>query len=250
MENRSNHNNQRRRGLFSQYEPKVPLNMMNWRRLFAYLSPYRWRMTLAIFALLLSSAFGLAFPMVIVKMLGSVTQAHNFSSLNLLAGMLIGIFLFQAAFNFIQSYLLAYIGEHIVYDLRTSLFAHLQKLSLDFYANRRVGDIVSRLSSDVTQMRTMLTNNITMFLSQIITLVGSVVIVVSMNASLTLFILALVPLIIVIAALFGRRVEEKLDPVHPGVGASDHCDRSLVWAQGRKSQRPGPGSPRRIHHGR
>jgi subfamily B ATP-binding cassette protein MsbA len=130
------------------------------------------------------------------------------SSLNTLAGLLVGIFLLQAAFNFLQSYLLAYVGERIVYDLRTSLYAHLQRLSLDFYAARRVGDIISRLSSDVTQMRTMLTTNLTSLLSLSLTLIGSIVIVLTLNAKLTLFILALVPVLILVASVFGRRIQK------------------------------------------
>jgi subfamily B ATP-binding cassette protein MsbA len=165
-------------------------------------------MGFAILALLASSGFGLAFPLVIVRLLDTVTQAHDFSALNMLAGLLVGIFLFQAGFSFLQAYLLAYIGERIVYDLRTSLYAHLQKLSLDFYAVRRVGDLVSRLSSDVTQMRTMLTTNITMLLSQVLTLAGSIAIVLTMNARFTLFILALAPALILIAFLFGSRIRK------------------------------------------
>ena len=66
----------------------------------------------------------------------------------------------------------------------------------------------SRLSSDVTQMRTVLTNNLTGFLSQILTLIGAIIIVVTMNTRLTLFILALVPLLIVVAAVFGSRLQK------------------------------------------
>ena len=165
-------------------------------------------MALAILALLLSSGFGLAFPLVIVKLLGAATQAEGFGSLNWLAVVLVGIFLLQAAFSALQSYLLAYVGEHIVYDLRTSLYQHLQKLSLDFYAVRRVGDIVSRLSSDVTQMRTMLTTNLTTLLSQVITLIGSIIILLNMNAGFTLFILAMVPVLILIAFTFGKRIHK------------------------------------------
>jgi ATP-binding cassette, subfamily B, bacterial MsbA len=181
---------------------------INWRRLLGYLKPYWGRMTLALIALLISGVFGLAFPLVIVRLLNSVTQAKTFAPLNQLAVLLVGIFLMQATFTSIQSYLLAYIGEHIVFDLRTSLYTQLHRLSLSFYSSRRVGDIVSRLSSDVTQMRTMLTNNLTGFLSQLISLVGSIVIVLMMNARLTLFILALVPVLILVAAVFGSRLQK------------------------------------------
>jgi subfamily B ATP-binding cassette protein MsbA len=180
---------------------------VNWR-LLGYLMPYRRRMALAIRALLLSSGLGLAFPLVIVRLLDSVTQVKSYGSLNTLALLLVGLFLVQAAFSFVQSYLLTYVGERIVYDLRTSLYNHLQQLSLEFYAVRRVGEIVSRLSSDVTQMRTMLTTNITQLLSQVVTLIGAIVIVVTLNANLTLFILALAPVLILVAFVFGRRIQK------------------------------------------
>jgi len=187
----------------------IPFTAVNWSRLLSYLNPYKGRMSLAILALLLSSGFGLAFPLVIVRLLDSVTKAKDFGPLNLLAGVLVVMFLLQAAFSFFQSYLLTYIGERIVFDLRTSLYRHLQKLSLDFYATRRVGDLVSRLSSDVTQMRTMLTNNLTMLLSQIVGLIGSVVILLTLNTSFTLFILALMPVLVGVAFVFGRSIRKR-----------------------------------------
>ena len=198
----------RRRSLADQNDPALSLKAVHWGRLFSYLKPYWGRMGLALFALLASSGLGLAFPLVIVRLLDSVTQAKSFSPLNNLAVVLIGIFLLQALFSLAQSYLLSYIGEHIVFDLRTSLYSRLQKLSLRFYSSRRVGDIVSRLSSDVTQMRAMLTNSVTGFLSQILTLTGSIIIVLAMNARLTLFVLALIPVLIAVAGFFGSRLQK------------------------------------------
>jgi subfamily B ATP-binding cassette protein MsbA len=201
----------RRRGRFARSGDNaatVPFQSINWRRLLGYLTPYRGRMALAILALLVSTGSGLAFPLVIVRLLDSVTQAKDSGSLDNLAGLLVGIFLLQAGFNFLQSYVLAYVGERIVFDLRTSLYAHLQRLSLDFYAVRRVGDVISRLSSDVTQMRTMLTSNLTSLLSLSVTLIGSIAIVLTLNARLTLFILALVPVLVLVAFLFGSRIQK------------------------------------------
>ncbi len=186
----------------------VSFRSVNWRRLFSYLRPYTGRMGLAILALLVSTGLGLAFPLVIVRLLDSVTKAKDAGPLNTLAGLLVGVFLVQAAFSFLQSYLLAVIGERIVYDLRTNLYHHLQSLSLDFYAGRRVGEIVSRLSSDVTQMRSMLTNNLTSLLSSVLSLVGALIIVLTINAHLTLFILALVPVLILVAGVFGSRIQK------------------------------------------
>ena len=206
--------------LSDQRETKVSFREVNWRRLLGYLKPYRRRMGLAVLSLVLSTGFGLAFPAIIVRLLDSVTKSQSLSSLNMLAGLLIAIFLAQAVFSFVQSYLLAYVGGHIVYDLRTSLYARLQQLSLDFYALRRVGDLVSRLSSDVTQMRTMLTNNLTMMLSQTLTLVGSVTILLTMNARFTIFILALVPVLLGVAFAFGNRIRKSSTHVQDQLAAS------------------------------
>ncbi len=199
---------------------KVPLSALNWRRLFAYLRPYAGRMAMAIVALLVSSGLGLAFPMVIVQLLDTVTRASATAPLNTLALTLVGLFMLQAAFTFVQSYLLNYIGERIVFDLRTTLYSHLQQLSMSFYANRRVGEIVSRLSSDVMQMRAMLTTTITQALSQVVSLIGSIVIVVTLNARLTLFILALVPVLLGVAFVFGHRIQKVSTDVQDQLAAS------------------------------
>src|SRR6478672_754973 len=225
MQNRSNTRRQARLVASNQNGAGESLAAVDWRRLLAYLMPYRWRMALAVLALLLSSGLGLAFPLVIVRLLDSVTQVKSYGSLNGLALLLVGLFLVQAAFAFVQSYLLNYIGERIVYDLRTSLYNHLQQLSLDFYAVRRVGEIVSRLSSDVTQMRTMLTNNITSLLSQIVTLIGAITIVLTLNANLTLFILGLVPVLLLVAFVFGSRIQKS------STGVQDQLADATVVAE-------------------
>jgi subfamily B ATP-binding cassette protein MsbA len=220
MENPSDNHRSTQHDIAGPNTPRFSIKAVSWRRLFGYLKPYRGRMVLAILALLLSTGFGLAFPAVIVRLLDTVTKSHGLGSLNRLAGLLIAIFLLQAAFSFVQSYLLAYIGERIVLDLRTTLYTHLQELSLDFYATRRVGDLVSRLSSDVTQMRAMLTTNITSFLSQVLTLLGAIAIVLTMNARLTLFILALVPVLILIAFVFGSRIQKSSTRIQDQLAAS------------------------------
>src|SRR5262249_25270105 len=208
MVNRSNRRQSARAFSVGENAPVVSITSLKLGRLLGYLKPYRGHMALAVLSLLLSSGLGLTFPLVIVRLLDSVTLIKSYGSLNALAGLLVGIFLLQAAFSFFQSYLLTYVGEHIVYDLRTLLYGHLQRLSLDFFTVRRVGEIVSRLSSDVTQMRSVLTTNVTSMLGQVVTLIGSIVIVVTLNASLTLFILGLVPVLLLVAFVFGSRIQK------------------------------------------
>jgi subfamily B ATP-binding cassette protein MsbA len=185
-------------------EPRTPVN---WRRMLAYLGPYKLRMVIAILALFFYSGVGLIFPLVIVELLRSVLSQSDMGPLNNITLALIGLFLLQSAGTFVQSYNLTYIGERIVLDLRTALYRQLQALSLDFYANRRVGEIVSRISSDVTQVRTVLTTNIAQLLGQTVSLIGSVAIVFALNPRLTLFILVLAPVLIALAVIFGRPLQ-------------------------------------------
>src|SRR5258706_7705914 len=184
-----------------------PITSVDWRRLLGFLKPYRWRMGLALGALAVSSLVCLTFPLVIVQLLDSVLKQQDRAQLAGLALALVGLFFVQAAFTFIQSYTLNYVGEWIVLDLRTTLYRHLHELSLDFFANRRVGELVSRISSDVTQVRTVLTNNITQLLSNLVMLVGSIVIVFLLNPRLVGFVLALALGVVGVAAVFGRRFQ-------------------------------------------
>ena len=97
-------------------------------------------------------------------------------------------------------------GERIVVDMRCQLYAHLQSLSLRFYTERRVGELISRLSSDVTVVRTVLTGNIATVLQQSLTLVGAVVIMFLLNWRLTLFIIVVMPLIVIVAFVLGSAI--------------------------------------------
>lgn len=185
--------------------PNTPIDA--WR-LFGYLRPYRWRMALAMLALVLASSVGLAFPLFIMRLLDTIIQQHDQVQLNTLAIGLAGLFLLQAAFTFVQSYSLNYVGERVILDLRTNLYTHLQLLSLDFFANRRVGEIVSRISSDVTQVRTLLTNNSTQLLSSLVSLIGSIVIVFLLNPKLVGFVIVLALVIVGVAVGFGRPLQK------------------------------------------
>lgn len=164
-------------------------------------------MALALTALLISSGLGLLFPLLIVRLLDSLTRTKSLVPLNTSALILISLFIVQAGFYFVESYLLTVIGEHIIYDLRTELFSHLHTLSMEFHNGHRVGDLASRLSNDVTQLRTLLTNNIATFLGHGVSAAGILVIMMFVNARLTLFVVALAPLLVLISRLLGQRIQ-------------------------------------------
>ena len=178
-----------------------------WARLFGYLRPH-WRpFAIALVGLLVSSAVGLAFPLIIAGITTEVVAGGDPAGLDQLIVMLIALFCVQAVGGFVQTYLLGVVGERVVAQLRGELFGRLITLSLDFHASRRVGELISRLSSDVTLVRTMLTQTVTSLLSSVIGLVGSVVILFTLSPTLLFIVLLLAPALIVVAIVFGRPLQ-------------------------------------------
>ncbi len=194
----------RRRNLVGQ----TPDTRLSVRRLFGYIRPYVGRLALGLAALLLSTVASLAFPYVVQTLIDSVLAERNLALLNQIAGVLAVLVVVRLGLGFFQRYLLEYVGEKVVIDIREEIYEHLHTLSLSFFNERRSGEIVSRLASDVTLVRTALTNNIATILNQLLTLVGALAIVIALNWRMTLFILLLAPPMGLIAALFGRKIRD------------------------------------------
>src|SRR3982751_5636264 len=186
-----------------QDKAEVPDIPMNWRRLFRYLAPYKARLFVAILALISSAVLSLVFPGVISNVVDSVLKQNNVQLLDQITLGLLFVFFLRSVTSLIENYNLNYIGEKIVVDLRLQIYDHLQTLSMGFFASRRVGELVSRLSSDVTVMRTALTSNINVLIEQTFIMIGAIIYMVILNARLTLFILVLAPVIIAFGAVFG-----------------------------------------------
>lgn len=189
-------------------KPFVRPSLGEVRRLLGYLRPYRGRMTISIVALVFSTALNLVFPWVIQNVVDSVLVRRDYTELNRITLLLIATFLVRSIFTYIQVYSLTYTGERIVADLRKQVYDHLHRLSLRFFTNRRTGELVSRLASDVTLVRSALTNNVAAVLGQSLTFIGSLVLMLVLNWRLSLFILALVIVVVVSATLFGRRMRK------------------------------------------
>ncbi|MEP6985415.1 MAG: ABC transporter transmembrane domain-containing protein [Chloroflexota bacterium] len=196
-----------------QDKAEVPDIPMNWRRLFRYLSPYKPRLFVAVIALISSAILSLVFPGVIGNVVDSVLTPKNTQLLDQITVALLFVFFLRSVTSLIENYNLNYIGEKIVVDLRLQIYDHLQTLSLGFFSTRRVGELVSRLSSDVTVMRTALTSNINVLIEQTFIMIGAIIYMVILNARLTLFILVLAPIIIAFGAVFGiflRRISTQI----------------------------------------
>jgi len=177
--------------------PDVPKRPMQWRRMIGYLGPYKWRLLLAISATLAGAALSLIFPEVIQRVVDSVLNDQNEDLLNQVTIFLVFVFFLRGVTSFVERYNLIWVGEKVVVDLRTELYNHLQKMSLKFFSERRVGELVSRASSDVSVMQSMLVNNVNTLLQQSFIMIGALVVMFVLNWRLSLFILALIPILLV-----------------------------------------------------
>ncbi len=162
-------------------------------------------MSVAGLCLVLASGTNLIFPWVIQNLLDSVFVRHDQGLLNQIALLLLAVFALSMLFGFGQNYLISYVSERLVADLRKQVHSHLQTLSLAFFNNHRVGDIMSRVTTDVTRVQAGLTTNVLSLIQQVITLSGAVLIIALLDWRLTLLIVLVVPLIVLSAMLFGRR---------------------------------------------
>jgi subfamily B ATP-binding cassette protein MsbA len=198
-------------------ERPTPAGRADFRRLFAYLWPYWGRLVVALVALLIATVFGLLFPLVIQRVLDTIIDLKSLSQLNELTLLLVLSFAIQASARYVQGYQMARVGESIITEIRQQVFARLTDLPLGFFAERRVGELVSRLTSDALTLRSVLTNSVATIFSQTFTLIGAIGIMVVLNWRLMGVIVIFVPLIVALGAFFGmwvRRVStERQDAV-------------------------------------
>src|SRR5690606_30923461 len=114
----------------------------------------------------------------------------------------------QGVFSFAHQLSLAYAGERAIADMRVTIFTHLQRLGLAFYAERRTGELISRLTNDVSLLQEAITNNLVALLRQGLMLVGAAALLFVLNWRLTLVILAGIPPVTLIMVYLGRQIRK------------------------------------------
>ena len=175
-------------------------------RLWPRVRPYRWHLALASVALVASGLLALAFPMAVRYLLDAAFVERDRAMLDRIALALVAIFIVQSALNYFQTYLLSSVGERSVAGLRRELFARLLEMPPGFFAERRTGELTSRLTSDVGLLQGVLSHQVSEFARQILSLVGGVVLLTWLQPRLTLTALAVAPLVVGSAIFFGRRL--------------------------------------------
>lgn len=174
-------------------------------RLLAYTRPYRLGLLLAGLSSLISTGFFLAFPQLVSRMLdASIFEQGNLAQIDRYTLLLVLVFAGQALFTGLQNYLFARSGEGVVADLRRHLFSHLLSLSPRFFENHKTGDITSRLTSDVTTVQGVVSNTLVQLFTTPLMFAATLAILFWTNWKLSSFILAVVPLVILVAIVLGR----------------------------------------------
>ncbi|MED5563896.1 MAG: ABC transporter transmembrane domain-containing protein [Gemmatimonadota bacterium] len=176
------------------------------RRLGPRVGPYTTPLVLAGVLMLCSVGIGLAFPLVVRELLDAAFLAEDSAVLNRIAIGLLLLFAVLAVINFSQSYLTASVSEKVVADLRRDIFGALVYQPPGFFANRRVGELSSRLASDSGLIQGVLRFGVPEIIRQVTFLMGALVLVTITNPRLTLVTLTAIPFAALVGWFFGRRV--------------------------------------------
>ena len=195
--------------------PKAKLDRESLRQtveLFRYLRPYRGRFSAAMAALFCSSLLSLSFP----YLAGSIVDAavHHTQGAGSLAGvdrtalLLMGILAVQAGLSYFHALSFATVGQRSLVDLRQDTYARLIALPMKFFAERRVGELASRLSTDLIQIEDTLIAILPQFLRQSTLLIGGIALIAATSLKLTGIMLVSLPVLTVVAVMFGRKTRK------------------------------------------
>jgi ABC-type multidrug transport system fused ATPase/permease subunit len=175
-------------------------------RLFKYVKPNAGIFAVGLIFLLLSSLASMVFPY-FTGQLVDAAKSDLVGDINKIALILLGVFFLNAVFSFFRIYLFAIVTQKTLAALRQDTYNHLIKLKMAFYSERRVGELTSRISSDISLLQETLTTTIAEFLRQILVIIIGIGLLTFISGKLTLLMLALVPVVIVIAIIFGKKIK-------------------------------------------
>ncbi|HWA58057.1 MAG TPA: ABC transporter transmembrane domain-containing protein, partial [Gemmatimonadales bacterium] len=190
------------------------------KRLLPLVRPYRWHLVAASLSLVISTGLSLSLPMVMGWLLDTAFAREGRETLNRIALGLMGLVVVQSLLNYAQAYLLAATGERAVAGLRRGLFGHLLDQPPGFFAERRTGELTSRLTTDIGLLQGTVSHQIAEFSRQVLSLVGAIILLFLTQPRLTLTALAVVPIAVVIAFILGRRLRRMSTGVQDRVAES------------------------------
>ncbi len=175
-------------------------------KLFGYIKPYKFTFLTGLFFLLLSSIASLLFPWLVGELVDQANQ--DISSINKIAVLLLVLFGAQAIFSYFRIVLFVNVTAKAMAKLRSDSFSNLIKLPVEFFSNRRIGELCSRIASDIEILKNTFTTDLAEFLRQIIIIIGGIALLSITSFKLTLFMLCTLPVIVIIAVVFGKKLRK------------------------------------------
>lgn len=180
--------------------------------LLKYLKPYRGKFVIGMIFLFLSSLTGLAFP-ALVKVMVDVAQGHEPAygmpnTVNKIGYLAFFILFLQSFVSFFRIRLFVEVAEKSLADIRRDTYFRMITLPMNFFANRRVGELNSRISADLSQIQDTITTTLAEMIRQVILLVGGITLLVIISIKLTLFNLSILPIIVVAGVFFGKEIRK------------------------------------------
>ncbi len=198
----------KKRGKNLEEHEKRKLNKQNLGKLsgvFRFVLPYKWTFFIGLVFLLLSSLTLLTFPFVAGKLIDTASgDTWLVNDINSIAFILLGILLIQSIFSFFRVWLFAKVSERSMRDIRIALYSQLVQLPMTFFDKRRTGELISRITADVSMLQDTFSTTLAELFRQIITLLAGVVFLMVTTPKLTLFMLATFPILVIIAMVFGK----------------------------------------------
>jgi ATP-binding cassette subfamily B protein len=187
-------------------KPKITWRLL--RRVLAYARPYRWKIVGMLIMILITSGLGLLTPLIMRDLIDRTLPARDLNRLGLLALALLLIPIVSATIGLWQRRLNAAVGEGVIYDLRVTLYAHLQQMSLRFFINTKIGELMSRLNNDVVGAQNAISNTIVSIVTEIVQAAAVLAVMLGLEWRLTLISVAILPLFIFTARRLGTRLRD------------------------------------------
>lgn len=178
------------------------------RRLLKYLAPYKLYVAISVILLLFISALQLAGPYLTKIAIDRYIVTQNISGLSRIALMFLAILVSTFFLRYLQIYIMQFVGQKVMFDIRMKLFSHLQEMSLSFFDKNPVGRLITRLTNDVEVLNEMLTSGVIAIFGDIFSLIGIVIVMLWLDFTLALVSFAILPLLIY-ATLFFRQKMRK-----------------------------------------
>ena len=180
--------------------------MGSYKRLLTYVRPYIGRMIFGLVCMIIAAAAYLVVPWLIKNVVDKVLAEKNMYMLNLVVISILVVFLVRGFATYGQTYTMSYIGQRVIIDIREAMFKHLQRLDQAYYDRRKTGVIMSNLTNDVAALQSAIVDNLVSFITEGVTLIGSLVSMLYLDWKLTLVTLIIVPVVLGIINIFGKRL--------------------------------------------